>query len=246
MRGYMSIGLNYLEKGRGEYLVLLHGNGQSYTYFQNQIEYFSRFYHVIAIDTRGHGGSPRGTAPFSLKQFAEDLHSLILKKEIVKTNILGFSDGGNIAVYYALEHPEYVSRLVLNSANLNPDGLKRRVLLPAGIGYYFFKAFSGFSDRIKKKCELLNLIVNEPDIDCEDLRLLKMPVLVIAGTHDMITRKHTELISRCINDSKLCFIRGNHFIAAKRPDEFNRIVHEFLSCLEKNSSNKSKSTFLSA
>lgn len=228
MRESMSIGLNYLEKGQGESLVLLHGNGQSYSYFQNQIEYFSRFYHVIAIDTRGHGGSPRGTAPFSLKQFAKDLHSLILKKGIIKTNILGFSDGGNIAIYYALEHPEYVSRLVLNSANLNPDGLKRIILLPAGIGYFFSKAFSGFSDRLNRKRELLSLIVNEPDIDCEDLKLLNMPVLVIAGTRDIITRKHTELINRCINNSKLCLIKGDHFVAAKCPDEFNRIVHEFL------------------
>ena len=69
--------LYYQEKGAGQPLVLLHGNGEDSTYFKAQIEYFSARYRVIAIDTRGHGRSPRGTAPFTLKQFAEDLKSTL-------------------------------------------------------------------------------------------------------------------------------------------------------------------------
>ena len=73
----MDISLYYIEEGQGKPLILLHGNGEDHTYFVHQIRYFSRMYRVIAIDTRGHGASPRGTAPFSIRQFAEDLLSFM-------------------------------------------------------------------------------------------------------------------------------------------------------------------------
>ena len=56
----MNIALNYVETGEGFPLVLLHGNGEDHTYFKRQMEPFSLKYRVIALDTRGHGKSPRG------------------------------------------------------------------------------------------------------------------------------------------------------------------------------------------
>ena len=55
----MDIKLHYREKGSGEPLILLHGNGESSAYFIHQLNYFSKWYRVIAVDTRGHGFSPR-------------------------------------------------------------------------------------------------------------------------------------------------------------------------------------------
>lgn len=65
----MDIELYCQEKGNGEPLILLHGNGEDSTYFENQMEYFQSRYRVISLDTRGHGKSPRGTKPF--KRFAQ-------------------------------------------------------------------------------------------------------------------------------------------------------------------------------
>lgn len=53
----------YIEKGRGFPLILLHGNGEDCDYFRGQIDEFSKQYHVYAIDTRGHGRTPRGDMP---------------------------------------------------------------------------------------------------------------------------------------------------------------------------------------
>lgn len=105
-------------------MILLHGNSENYEIFKHQIDYFSSKYRVIAIDTRGHGNSPRGDAPFTLNQFAEDLNDFFLQHKISKANILGFSDGGNIAMIFTMKYPEKVSKLILNGANLNPDGVK--------------------------------------------------------------------------------------------------------------------------
>ena len=56
----MDIELYYQEKGHGEPFIFLHGNGENGFYFQNQIDYYQSKYRVIALDTRGHGKSPRG------------------------------------------------------------------------------------------------------------------------------------------------------------------------------------------
>lgn len=49
----------YVEKGQGEPLILLHGNGESSDYFKRQIDEFSRLYHVYAVDTSGNFGDRR-------------------------------------------------------------------------------------------------------------------------------------------------------------------------------------------
>lgn len=104
----MDVSLYYQEWGEGEPLFLLHGNGEDGTYFVNQTTYFSDRYRLIAVDTRGHGKSPRGTAPFTMEQFAIDLHKLMDRLQIQKAVILGFSDGANIAMKFALKYPDRV------------------------------------------------------------------------------------------------------------------------------------------
>ena len=85
----------FIEKGQGEALILLHGNGENCGYFQGQMEAFSKRYHVYAIDTRGHGRTPRGSRPFTIRQFAEDLRYFMDRQRIEKAHLLGFPDGGN-------------------------------------------------------------------------------------------------------------------------------------------------------
>lgn len=94
----MDISLYYEEQGEGEPFFLLHGNGEDGTYFANQISFFSKRYRVIAVDTRGHGKSPRGTAPFTMEQFAVDLQELMEKLQIASAVILGLSPYGNSGI----------------------------------------------------------------------------------------------------------------------------------------------------
>lgn len=224
----VDISLYYQEQGEGEPLFLLHGNGEDGTYFANQISFFSDRYRVIAVDTRGHGKSPRGTAPFTMEQFAMDLHSLMEKLQIQRGIILGFSDGANIAMKFALKYPNQVKALILNGGNLNTKGVKRNIQIPIEIGYRFAKLFAGKSEEAKSHMEILGLMVNEPNIRPEELCAIQAPTLVIAGTKDMIKTAHTELIADHIPNAKLSVIPGDHFIANKNPKDFNREVENFL------------------
>lgn len=220
--------LHYFEQGQGQPLILLHGNGESCDYFEHQITYFSKQYRVIALDTRGHGQSPRGEKPFTIKQFAEDLHDFMDENGIEKAVILGFSDGGNIALTFALKYPERVEKMIVDGANLFPSGVKPLYQWPIEIGYHIAKMFSMKSEKAKQNAEMLGLMVNEPHIESSELTCLTMPVLVIAGTKDMIKESHTRLIYKSLPNAQMNIIEGDHFVANKNADAFNKVVDLFL------------------
>ena len=222
------IQLHYVEQGQGKPLILLHGNGESCDYFEHQIPYFSSDYHVIAVDTRGHGKSPRGERPFTIKQFAEDLYGFLDEKGIAQAILLGFSDGGNIAMELALRHPERVEKLILNGANLFPSGVKPLYQWPIEIGYRIAKMFAKKSEKANQNAEMLGLMVNEPNIEPSELAVMTMPVLVVAGTKDMIKESHTRLIYKSLPNAQLELVKGDHFVANKNPLEFNQVVKAFL------------------
>ncbi len=225
----MDIQMNYIEKGKGMPLVLLHGNGENNDFFVNQIEYFSAFYRVLAVDTRGHGKSPRGVKPFTIEQFADDLKDFLDLHGIEKAYILGFSDGANIAIAFALKYQSYVEKLILNGGNLNPKGVKGIYQIPIIIAYSLVSFVSLFDKKAIVKKEMLGLMVNQPDFKEEELSKIHVSTLVIAGKNDMIKEKHTILIHKAIKNSHLCFVEGDHFIAYKNSTEFNEKVKAFLS-----------------
>ena len=222
------IQLHYIEQGQGQPLILLHGNGESCNYFEHQIPFFSKNYRVIAIDTRGHGKSSRGEKPFTIKQFAEDLRSFMDEKGMEKAILLGFSDGGNIALTFALKYPDRVEKMVVDGANLFPSGVKPLYQWPIEIGYRIAKLFAKKSEKAKQNAEMLGLMVNEPHIEPSELASLMMPVLVVAGNKDMIKESHTRLIYKSLPNAQLTILEGDHFVANKNPDAFNQVVEEFL------------------
>lgn len=223
------IRLHFVKEGGGPPLLLLHGNGEDGSYFARQMAAFAPIRTVYALDTRGHGRSPRGDAPFTMAQFAQDLLDFMDGEELERADLLGFSDGGNIALTFALAHRERVDRLVLNGANLDPAGVKAHVQLPIVLGYRIASRFAGKSPQARRNAEILGLMVNEPHIDPAALEDLRVPTLVIAGTRDMIKEEHTRLIAGALPESRLALLEGDHFLAAKRPEAFNRAVTAFLT-----------------
>lgn len=219
----------YLEQGNGEPLLFLHGNGEDSGYFVHQMDVFAEFFHVYAIDTRGHGRTPRGSAPFTISQFADDLKEFMDTHRIERAHILGFSDGGNIALTFAIRYPERVEKLILDGANLDPSGVKREEQEKIEAAYEQALEHEKEGPEAKRKAELLGLMVNDPHIPEEDLAKVTAKTLVIAGTDDMIEEAHTRAIHAGIPGAELVFIEGDHFIAEKNPEAFNRAILGFLT-----------------
>ena len=213
-------------------LILLHGNGEDHTYFVKQIPAFSPHFRLVLMDTRGQGQSTGGDGELNFSVFAADLLALMDHLQIAKAHLLGFSDGGNLALTFALAHPERVQSLILNGANLEPGGVKLSTQLPIVLGYGCCRLLSPFSHKARQNGALLGLMVNHPHIPPQALAALTMPALVIVGERDMIRDRHSQLIARSLPNAQ--FVRipgGDHFCAAKCPEGFNHAVLSFLQNL---------------
>ncbi len=216
--------------GEGIPLILLHGNGEDLHYFEHQIPLFSKYYKVIAIDTRAHGQSTDGESPLDFTLLAEDVIAVMDELHIDKAHILGFSDGGNTALHIAITYPQRLISLILNGANLFPEGIKMNVRIVDLLYYSVCTLFSFMHPKIRKRKVFLSIMVKHPHISPKQLKQISAPTLVIAGENDMIKTKHTELIAYSIPNSELIIIpNADHFAAKKMPEIFNPMILKFLN-----------------
>ena len=148
---------------------------------------------------------------------------------IQRAHLLGFSDGGNIALLFALRHPERVERLVLNGANLYPSGMLAPVWLAIVTLYAGACVASICTEKATRMRDMLGLMATQPHILKTSLATVPVPTLVIAGTHDLIRRSHTRLIAKSLPNARLCLLPGSHTVARDHPTLFNREVIPFFT-----------------
>ena len=134
---FMNVGnvkLHYVDRGSGEPLILLHGNGSMIQDFASSglIEMASQTHRVIAFDRPGFGHSarPRGTI-WTPEAQADLIHLAMKKLGITRAKVLGHSWGASVAVALGLKHPETVASLILASGYYYPTP-RADVLLLSG------------------------------------------------------------------------------------------------------------------
>jgi len=220
--------LYYETYGKGEPLLLLHGNSQSINVFKKQIKEFSKTYKVIAVDTRGQGKSTDSIAePLSYNLYAEDMKILLDSLHINNANILGWSDGGNTGLIIAARYPGYVNKLAITGACTNPnEAVSASTLKEVSSAIKSLQAKKDEKSRYQVK--LFTMLLTEPHIKLEDLKSIKAPVLVMAGEKDMILEKHTKFIADNILKSQFFIFKGaSHYVPVEKVSEFNSKVLGF-------------------
>lgn len=221
--------------GSGHPLVLLHGNGEDSRIFENQLDFFSQTHQVIAIDTRGHGRSTVGKATLSFTRIALDIVAVLDYLKIKQADFIGFSDGGNSAMYVAVKHPSYVASLILVGANLTTEGMKKGSLFGVKVAYSLTDLLANFSRKYYQRNQILDLMLKQLTLTTDDIKNITAPTLVIAGEKDLIEEHHTKLIAQTIPHAKLKIIpNADHFLIMKQPTLFNQIALKFLKEQEKN------------
>ncbi|MGN1013478.1 MAG: alpha/beta fold hydrolase [Clostridia bacterium] len=192
------VNIFYEEYGKGQPIILLHGNSETHEIFDKLIEQLKENYKVYAIDSRCHGKS-ENTNKISYDLMSDDIISFIKVLKIEKPILYGFSDGGIIGILVAIKEPDILSKLIVSGANINPDGMKKTMLIISKIVYFVTKN------------KLFRMMVKEPNISIEELNKIKVPTIVIAGQKDVIKREHTEMIAKNIPNSILDIIPNeNH------------------------------------
>lgn len=211
-------------------MILLHGNGGNSSSFFYVTYHFGKTRRVINVDTRGHGCTPKGDKPFTLVQFADDLKEFIDTLGIEKADLVGYSDGGNIAMLFAMKYPDRVNSMVLNGANMFPDGLERKDQKWIMKSYKRAKrAYRKNPDSVKARdiYEMVALMVHEPSISPDDLAELDIPTLVLVGSRDAIKPEHSQLIADSIKGARLVTVEGGHNIVKSNPLEYIKALEEF-------------------
>jgi pimeloyl-ACP methyl ester carboxylesterase len=238
-------------QGSGSPIVFLHG-GLDYfdTAFNAQRTLFAVSHQVIGIDQRGHGHSPDDARPFDYREMAEDTAAVIEKLGVGAVDVVGQSDGADIAMLLARDHPALVRRLVLASGNLSAglsaDELARRkawspeqvdeqlrkisASLPARFQPEYVAATPETPDHwwvlLRKSWQLwLTPVVITP----AELMRIQAPALVIAGDHDFVTVEETVEIWRALPHAQLLILPDTgHGTLQTRPEMANLAIDSFL------------------
>ena len=212
-----------------ETIVFLHGNGEDLLIFDPQIRYFSQYYKTVAIDTRGHGQSTRGTAPLNFYTFTNDLIAVFDALKIDQAHIVGFSDGAITALHTALIAPERILSMVLLGANCNTKGIRLMPRLQILLVYMWLSAASLFSAKIRKQKEIWGLMVNHPNLTLTEITRINLPTLIVTGEHDLVSQRQNDKISQAIAGSERLIIpNDSHFWMFKQPETLNQIIKDFL------------------
>lgn len=212
-----------------ETLFLLHGNGSSAKYFKRQIaEYISHF-HVIAIDTRGHGRSNNVKKSIEILDIVSDIECLRVKLNLKHISILGYSDGANIAVKYATLYPNRVIQMVLNAPNLSKKGIYQILWWLDSIAQFITKVLAPISHYAERRHKQLHVMSEPLNISRKDLLLINSRTLLVIGSFDLVKRRHIERIAELIPNSEVMIIpRHSHFITYTNPKKFSQLVMPYL------------------
>ena len=221
----------YETYGKGRPLLLLHGNGGSIGRFFKTIPFFEKRNRVIAVDSRAHGKSVDGGDSLSFEMMADDMAALLTELHIDSADVIGWSDGGIIALVLAMRHPQKVRRLVATGANLWPDST---ALLPSlwrdMEREYAQGRDSVYTDPAKRNARKVFLLdYRHPHIHTAALKAVKAPAFIIAGDRDLIVGEHTLAIYKNLPKAWLWIVPDcGHATLIDKADEFNRKVTEFL------------------
>ena len=192
--GVNGIELYYEKTGQGRPLIMVHGNGEDHTIFDEAVGVLKENYTCYTVDSRGHGQSSP-CKELHYKEMAQDMIAFMTELDLEDVVFYGFSDGGIIALLAAMNCSR-ITDLVVSGANLTTKGTKMwfRLLLQA--------------ESLRGKDPLIELMKNEPDISPSQLSVIRARTLVTAGSRDLIREAETKEIADQIPGAKLMILKG--------------------------------------
>jgi pimeloyl-ACP methyl ester carboxylesterase len=189
--------------GDGEPLLVLHGGLGSIGMFGPSPALLAAGRQVIAVDLHGHGRTPLGDRPISLIDMGNDMAVLLERIGYGQVDALGYSMGGGVAFRLAVQHPEKMRRLCLVSTGFSQDGFYADMLLQqAQVSgaladqmkgtplYETYAAVAPHPEDFPRLLDRMGEEMRQPYDFSEDVKRLRMPVMLVYGDSDMFRPEH--------------------------------------------------------
>jgi len=206
--------------GRGEPLLLLHGQFASAGMFAKVLPELAAGRQVVVPEQQGHGHTADIDRPLRFEQMADDTAALLRELKITSAEVFGYSTGGTVALHLAVRHAELVRKLAVSSAVFNMDGYNPEI--KAGLRN---ASPDGFPPIVRESYERVapdpaawpSLVAkaaeqaaNQPPLQAEDLSRITVPALVMIAEHDVVRIEHAKKLARLLNTKLVMHFNSDH------------------------------------
>jgi pimeloyl-ACP methyl ester carboxylesterase len=227
----------YETEGLGDPLVLLHGGFCTNETWGAQRADLAARYRLFLPERRGHGHTPDVEGPLSYQDMADDTAAFIESVVGGPAHVVGWSDGGVVALLVAIARPDLVRKIVVIGANFRPsrecwvEPAMLDTMTPDGPALVFFRemyeaAAAGAASHwpvVARK--IVDMWRTEPTLSTQDLARISAPTLVLVGDDDMMTLEHTISLYRGIPNSQLAVVPGtSHLVPLEKPGQVNHLI----------------------
>lgn len=198
----------YEISGNGDPLIVLHGAYMNIPSMGKIIPVLAKTHKVYALEFQGHGRTNDIDRPITYQNLADDVAVFMDQVGLSKADLFGYSMGAQAGLQFAIRYPEKVKRLISASAAYNLDGwqpeykavipqmtVEMIVKMPFAEDY---RKLSPNPDGFPALVEKLIALEKMPMAWDNDLKKLKIPVLIIAGDADVATLEHTISMFRLL------------------------------------------------
>lgn len=249
--------MHFLDEGKGEVILLLHGLGGNCHEWDGQIGTFSKGHRVIAPDLRGHGLSEAPSTPrYTPYDHARDVVALLDSLGIEKAWSVGLSAGGFVTLVLAVEHPDRLHGIVLAATAPFLD-LDTRMMGQRWMDIYQKEGVDAYLSRVVKDIFTLDyFLAHEKEVDefllsqkhrslagiapsalgnigfdvRGELPKIYLPTLVIHGLSDrVIDPAYARRIRQSVVGAEVKLLDSGHIVNIEAKEEFNQIVLEFVT-----------------
>ena len=221
----------------GEAVVLLHGGlSKTSSWDYLMVPPLEDEFHVFAYDRTGHGFT--ADQPGSLHFEFQCQEAIAYLEDVVKepAHLIGYSDGGIIALMVAIKRPELVKSIVAIGANYHysaplKDFLEARVSEEDQAEYNLISPDAPHT-LLEKTIRMNEIWKTEPDISLSEIASIQCPVLVMAGDDDVIAHDHTISLYEALPLGQLAIIPGtSHGLVKEKPALLIAVMMQFLEDL---------------
>ncbi len=254
--------ISYAVRGNGPPVVLLHPFPSNHHFWDECIPFLEHRYKLVLPDIRGHGDSPPGEGPATMKRHAHDLAQLCEELRIGKAVFAGVSIGGYILFEFWRQSRDRVAAVVLANTRATADTVEGRAnreksnqevelrgpalfiesMLPKLLGKTTLETKP---ERVAAAREVMSRMsvrgivalqqgmAARPD-SVATLKTIDVPALIIGGEEDsLIPAAETQLMQHHISRSRLEIVpKAGHYAAFEQPEHCGRLVRRFLDSLQ--------------